>query len=214
LYNLFTIIKYNFVILTFYVFFLKKKTVRSANQLVKQYWKKEDAKMKESLFKRKEIDLSSEEEIERNSNHNGDESLKYKKSDNDRYNEEKITSPSPHRRINRDHSAHIFAKNSEPYPDKKKTRSTISSNKGKQKEKEVSTTLKSARSQSTSIVDQTQQLYPPPIFLQRIKPFGTKELLDPEIRDPKESLDWDEDSINIEFLELDDQGKIVGYLNW
>ena len=41
----------------------------------------------------------------------------------------------------------------------------------------------------------------------------TKELLDPEIRDPKESLDWYEDSIKIEFLELDDQGKIVGYLN-
>ena len=54
------------------------------------------------------------------------------------------------------------------------------------------------------------------MFLQRIKikPSETKKLLDPEIRDPKESLDWDEDSINIEFLELDDQGKIAGYLNW
>ncbi|CAB4410104.1 unnamed protein product [Rhizophagus irregularis] len=41
-----------------------------------------------------------------------------------------------------------------------------------------------------------------------------KELLDPGIRDPKESLNWDEDSIDIEFLELIGQGRIVGYLNW
>ncbi|CAG8646065.1 15847_t:CDS:2 [Funneliformis mosseae] len=61
---------------------------------------------------------------------------------------------------------------------------------------------------------QTQQLYPPPIFLQRIEPSWMKKLFDPEIREPKESFDWDKDSVNVEFLELDDQGKIVGYLNW
>ena len=52
------------------------------------------------------------------------------------------------------------------------------------------------------------------MILQRIGSDCTKELLDPEIRDPKESHDWDQDSDNIECLELDDQGKIVGYLNW
>ncbi|RIA95978.1 hypothetical protein C1645_733603 [Glomus cerebriforme] len=83
---------------------------------------------------------------------------------------------------------------------------TAEINRRARSEQEVATTSKSTVTQT--------QLYPPPMFLQRIKPSLMKEFFDPEIRDPKESLDWDEDSISIEFLELDDQGRIVGYLNW
>ncbi|CAB5101927.1 hypothetical protein RIR_jg4871.t1 [Rhizophagus irregularis DAOM 181602=DAOM 197198] len=68
-------------------------------------------------------------------------------------------------------------------------------------EYEISTTSKLTARPSSSIVAQ-------------IKPSLMKELLDPGIRDPKESLNWDEYSIDIEFLELIGQGRIVGYLNW
>ncbi|RGB37724.1 hypothetical protein C1646_756582 [Rhizophagus diaphanus] len=96
------------------------------------------------------------------------------------------------------------------------TAEDIYPNKKDQSEQEISTTSKlTARPSSSSVAQSSQiQLYSPPIFLKRIRPSLMKELSDPGIRDPKESLNWDEDSIDIEFLELIEQGRIVGYLNW
>ncbi|CAI2183516.1 1850_t:CDS:2, partial [Funneliformis geosporum] len=84
-------------------------------------------------------------------------------------------------------------------------------------EKQQTTLQSTARSIITTTQSiahsQTQQLYPPPIFLQRVESSWMKKIIDAEIREPKESLDWDKDSVNVGFLELDDQGRIVGYLN-
>jgi hypothetical protein len=190
--------------------------------LIKKYWKQVDSERRS----RKCPSLERGIEIENDFNEN--ESLQLKKSNycDANGNDEKpyllvnssTTKPRYHKRMdcdilnNYDNSdentisnpAHnITAEN--PYP-----------NKRIQSEQKTSATSKlTARPTTPAVVQSSQtQLYPPPIFLQRIKPSLMKELLDPEIRDPKESLNWDEDSINIEFLELDDQGSIVGYLNW
>lgn len=171
-------------------------------------------------------------EIEIKNDFNENESLQSKKINN--YcdvngNDEKISSPHflynssstksrYQRRINCDilNVDDNSDENTISNPARNITAENLNPDKRAQSEQETSTTSKLTASPSSSTVAQPSQtqLYPPPIFLQRIKPSSMKELLNPEISDPKESLNWDEDSIDIEFLELDDQGRIAGYLNW
>ncbi|CAB4391838.1 unnamed protein product [Rhizophagus irregularis] len=192
-----------------------------ADKLIKEYWKKVDLERRS----RKSPSLEIEIEIKNDFN----ESLQSKKINN--YCDANGNDKSPHfldsssstksryqKRINCDilNVDDSSDENTISSPARNITAENIYPNKRDQSEQETSTTSKlTARPSSSTVAQSSQtQLYPPPIFLQRIKPSLMKELLDPEIRDPKESLNWDEDSIDIEFLELNDQGIIVGYLNW